>query len=210
VVAIISASFMIYAVLLNDPATMILMGATTGSCLGFLRHNWAPARIFMGDSGALTLGFLLAGVSVQSFSKTQALVAITVPILALGVPIMDTLLVMLVRFLRGPHGKLVERSLGMFHADRNHLHHLLAHLGASRKRIVWTIYVAVLLGCLSAIVVALRRDLRLGLTIIGLEFLVILLVRWRGLAAQARAVGASQTREAGLATEPALSGGESD
>ena len=202
VVAIISASFMVYAVLLHDPAAMILMGATTGACLGFLRHNWAPARIFMGDSGALTLGFLLAGVSVQSFSKTQALVAILVPILALGVPIMDTVLVMLVRFLRRPHSPVVERFLSMFHADRTHLHHLLAHLGASRNRIVWTIYLGVLLGCSSAIVVALLRDVRLGVTIIVLEFLVILIVRSRGMAAETREIGGSKKEEAGLSDEP--------
>ena len=198
VVAIISSSFLVYSVLLHDPATMILMAATTGACLGFLRHNWAPARIFMGDSGALTLGFLLAGVSVQSFSKTQALVAIFVPILALGLPMMDTLLVMIVRFLKRPHSRLAERFLEMFHADRNHLHHVLAHLGASRSRIVWTIYVAVLLGCSSAIVVALLRDVRLGLAIVGLEFVVILIVRQRGLAAHAREIAASQLNRAGL------------
>ncbi|HVS63071.1 MAG TPA: MraY family glycosyltransferase [Thermoanaerobaculia bacterium] len=198
VVAIISASFLAYAILLKDPATMILMGATAGSCLGFLPHNWAPARIFMGDSGALTLGFLLAGASVQSFTKTQAFVAILVPILALGVPMFDTLLVMLVRFLRQPHGPLAERFLHMFRADRNHLHHLLEHLSASRGRVVWTIYASVLLCCAAAILVALSRDLRLGVAIIVLEFFAILLVRKRGMAAEARRLADERLAREGL------------
>jgi UDP-GlcNAc:undecaprenyl-phosphate GlcNAc-1-phosphate transferase len=198
VVAIISTSFLAYAILLKDPATMILMGATAGACLGFLPHNWAPARIFMGDSGALTLGFLLAGASVQSSTKTQALVAILVPVLALGVPMFDTLLVMLVRFLRQPHGPVAERFLQMFRADRTHLHHLLEHLSASRARVVWTIYASVLLCCVAAITVALSRDLRLGVAIVALEFFAILLVRKRGMAAEARRLAEEKLAREGL------------
>jgi UDP-GlcNAc:undecaprenyl-phosphate/decaprenyl-phosphate GlcNAc-1-phosphate transferase len=198
VVAIISLSFLVYAIVLRDPATMILMGATAGACLGFLPHNWVPARIFMGDSGALTLGFVLAGASVQSFTKTQALVAILVPVLALGLPIIDTLLVMVVRFLRRPHGAIAARFFRMFRADRSHLHHLLEHLGASRRRIVWTIYFAVLACCAAAIAVAIRRDLRLGLAIVALEFIVILIVRQRGLAAEARRLATDKLTREGL------------
>ena len=106
VVAIIADSLLAYALLQGNLRTVILMAATAGACIGFLRHNWAPARIFMGDSGSLTLGFLLAAISVHSSLKAPAAVAILVPILALGVPVIDTLLVMGVRFLDRPKGRL--------------------------------------------------------------------------------------------------------
>ena len=92
-----------------------------GACVSFLRHNWAPARIFMGDSGSLTLGFLLAAVSVHSSLKATGAVVILAPILALGVPVMDTLLVMVDRFLRRPGSTMKERLKGVFKADRSHL-----------------------------------------------------------------------------------------
>src|SRR3954467_8680970 len=104
VAAIISVSFLVYSILQGNPGTVILMASLAGACIGFLRHNWEPARIFMGDSGSLTLGFLLAATAVHSSLKAPATVAILVPILALGVPVMDTLLVMAVRFLDRPKG----------------------------------------------------------------------------------------------------------
>src|SRR6185295_4409961 len=100
--------------------------ATVGACLGFLRDNWAPARIYMGDSGSLTLGFLLAVMSVHASLKGAATIAILAPILALGLPVIDTLLVMAVRLVAKPHGSSVRRLARMFQADRNHLHHLMA------------------------------------------------------------------------------------
>ena len=61
-----------------------------GACVGFLRHNFYPARIFMGDSGAMLLGFVLATVSVEGLLKTAATVALALPLLVLAVPILDT------------------------------------------------------------------------------------------------------------------------
>src|SRR5215203_638565 len=154
VVTIISVSFLGYAILQGNPGTVILMAAVAGACVGFLRHNWEPARVFMGDSGSLTLGFLLAATAVHSSLKAPATVAILVPILALGVPVMDTLLVRMVRFLDRPKSALADRFLRMFHADRKHLHHLLAHFGGRRSRIVGVIYAVVLSFCALALVVA--------------------------------------------------------
>src|SRR4030042_1010094 len=93
-----------------------------GACLGFLPHNRMPAKIFMGDAGALTLGFLLGAMSVHAALKSSAAVAILIPILALGLPVMDTLAVMGVRFLERPTGRAVERLLRVFKAGRNHVH----------------------------------------------------------------------------------------
>ena len=188
VVAIISASLSVYALLfLGNPLTVVITASLTGASLGFLRHNWAPAKIFMGDSGSLTLGFLLAAASVESV-KTQAWVAILVPVVALGVPVIDTLLVMLLRFIDRSSTGLAARFLSMFRADRKHLHHLLAHLGASRRRIVLTIYAVVVGSCLTALLVAWRDDPMLGLAMVAIEFVVILVIRSRGLAAQARRI----------------------
>jgi UDP-GlcNAc:undecaprenyl-phosphate GlcNAc-1-phosphate transferase len=189
VVAIIAVSMLGYAALQGSPGTVVLMAATAGACLGFLRHNWEPARIFMGDSGALTLGFLLAGMSVHSALKAPAAVAILVPILALGVPVMDTLLVMAVRFLDrpGPRARLVRRFLRMFHADRKHLHHVLDRLGARRSHVVTLIYAVVVAFCVMALVVAITGQTNLGLLLVVIEFLVIFGMRQLGHAARPRA-----------------------
>jgi UDP-GlcNAc:undecaprenyl-phosphate GlcNAc-1-phosphate transferase len=192
VVAIISASLLVYAGLQGNPGSVILMAATAGACLGFLRHNWEPARIFMGDSGALTLGFLLGAVSIHSSLKAPAAVAILVPILALGVPVMDTLLVMAVRFLDRPQGPATSRFLRMFHADRNHLHHLLSHFGSRRSRIVGVIYVVVLSFCGMALLVATKGESTLGVALIVVEFAVILAMRQTGLAMEARRLSRKQ------------------
>ena len=195
VVTIISASLLGYAILQGNPGTVILMAAVAGSCLGFLRHNWEPARIFMGDSGSLTLGFLLAAMTVHSSLKAPAAVAILVPILALGVPVMDTLLVMTVRFLDRPQGPFATRFLRMFHADRNHLHHLLAHFGGKRSRIVGLIYAVVLSFCALALVVAVTGQTALGVALVALEFSVILGMRQMGMAMEARRLSRLQREE---------------
>ena len=195
VVTIIAVSFLGYAVLQGNPGTVILMAAIAGSCVGFLRHNWEPARVFMGDSGSLTLGFLLAATSVHSSLKAPAAVAILVPILALGVPVMDTLLVMAVRFLDRPKGALTGRFLRMFHADRKHLHHLLAHFGGARSRIVALIYAVVLSFCALALVVAVTGETTLGVVLVLLEFAVILGMRQMGMAMEARRLARLQREE---------------
>jgi UDP-GlcNAc:undecaprenyl-phosphate GlcNAc-1-phosphate transferase len=207
VVAIISVSFLGYAMLQGNAGTVILMAAVAGSCLGFLRHNWEPARVFMGDSGALTLGFLLAATSVHSSLKAPAAVAILVPILALGVPVMDTLLVMGVRFLDRPKGALTGRFLRMFHADRKHLHHLLAHFGARRSEIVAVIYGLVLCFCALALLIAVTGETTLGVALVVLEFAVVLGMRQMGLAMEARRLARLQREEIktevmGIAPEP--------
>jgi UDP-GlcNAc:undecaprenyl-phosphate GlcNAc-1-phosphate transferase len=195
VVAIISVSFLGYAMLQGNAGTVILMAAVAGSCLGFLRHNWEPARVFMGDSGSLMLGFLLAATTVHSSLKAPAAVAILVPILALGVPVMDTLLVMVVRFLDRPKSALIDRFLRMFHADRKHLHHLLAHFGGERSRIVAVIYGVVVSFCALALVVAVTGEPTLGAMLVLLEFSVILAMRQMGLAMEARRLSRLQREE---------------
>ena len=195
VVTIIAVSFLGYAMLQGNAGTVILMAAVAGACIGFLRHNWEPARVFMGDSGSLMLGFLLAATTVHSSLKAPAAVAILVPILALGVPVMDTLLVMAVRFLDRPKSALISRFLRMFHADRQHLHHLLAHFGGERRRIVALIYGVVLSFCALALFVAITGETTLGVALVILEFSVILTMRQMGLAVEARRLARLQREE---------------
>jgi len=102
-----------------------------GACLGFLPHNFYPARIFMGDSGALVLGFVLAAISVQGLLKTAATVALFFPLLVLAVPIVDTTFVVVRRL---KHGERV------FEADQAHLHHRFLRRGFSQRRAALTIW----------------------------------------------------------------------
>jgi len=199
VVAIIATSVLAYSIVQGNAGTVLLMAATAGSCLGFLRHNWAPAKIFMGDSGSLTLGFLLAASTVHSSLKAPAAVAILVPLLALGLPVMDTLLVMMVRFLDRPHSPLTERFLRMFHADRKHLHHLLAPSGSERTWTVKVLYLVALSFCGMALLVAFTGETTLGAALVVLEFSVVFAMRRLGMAMAARRLAEVQRQE--LATE---------
>lgn len=122
-----------------------------GTVAGFLRYNLNPAKIFMGDSGAYFLGYALAVFSILSPQKYSTAVALVIPIMALGFPIMDTLTQMLRRFIRSINLIATEdkpRSLfpfaEMFHADNEHVHHKLLEKGYTQKTAVVIIY---LLAC---------------------------------------------------------------
>jgi UDP-GlcNAc:undecaprenyl-phosphate GlcNAc-1-phosphate transferase len=195
VVAIIAGSFLMYALLQGDALTIVAMAAVMGGCLGFLRYNWAPARIYLGDSGSLTLGFVLATTSVQSSLKAPAAVAILVPILALGLPVIDTLLVMAVRFVRRPKGPISSRFIGMFEADRNHLHHVLLRLAKSRRSAVAWIYGAVLVFCALALTVAVTRNSAVGVLLLATEFVAVIAMRQLGLRAEARVLADQQRQD---------------
>ena len=123
----------------------ILAAAVAGSTLGFLRHNFHPARIFMGDSGSLLLGFLLAAITLQGFLKGVATVALVIPLLVLGIPIFDTGFAILRR---------VKNRRPVYLADRGHLHHRFSNLGYSQRQTVAIIYAWS--GLMSAVALAMR------------------------------------------------------
>ena len=110
----------------------ILAAIVLGATLGFLRHNFYPARIFMGDSGALLLGFTLAGISVEGLLKTASLVSLLLPLAVLAVPIIDTSFVV---------AKRIKHGQPIYEGDRFHLHHRFLNIGYSQRRAVLTIYV---------------------------------------------------------------------
>ncbi len=131
VAAIAGLTFAVIALSLEKPDAAILSAIVFGACVGFLRHNFYPARIFMGDSGALLLGFVLAAVSVQGLLKTAATVALLFPLLVLAVPIVDTTFVV---FRRIKHRERV------FEGDQAHLHHRFLRRGFSQPRAAFTIW----------------------------------------------------------------------
>jgi UDP-GlcNAc:undecaprenyl-phosphate GlcNAc-1-phosphate transferase len=136
---IAGGTFAVIALSLGKPEAAVLSALVAGACFGFLRHNFYPARIFMGDSGAMLLGFALATVSIQGLLKTAATVALFIPLLALAVPIIDTSFVV---------AKRLKYGLPVYRADRWHLHHRFANIGFSQRRAVlylWT-WCAILAG----------------------------------------------------------------
>ena len=140
--ALAAGTFMIMAITRPMPAVAMLGAAATGACLGFLRYNFTPARIFMGDTGSMFLGYLLACIAVVGAFKSAAVVAVLVPLLIMGVPIYDTFRT---TFQRMKNGKPI------YNADRTHLHHRLLDRGLSVTQTVLLYYGITAVLCLVAL-----------------------------------------------------------
>ncbi len=166
----------LFAVYSGNVIMAILMLALLGSLSGFLFFNFDPARVFLGDCGSLFLGFTIASSSVMCLTKSSALVGLALPVLALGIPIFDTFLAMLRRFLE-------RRSL--FAPDRRHFHHRLVDLGLRQRHAVIVIYMATCLAAGLGMFMMIRRDIYslvlLGciLFLVGLLFRLVGAVRFR-------------------------------
>jgi UDP-GlcNAc:undecaprenyl-phosphate GlcNAc-1-phosphate transferase len=132
VCAISGFTFAVIELSLGKYGVAILAAIVCGACLGFLRHNFYPARIFMGDSGALLLGYTLATISVEGLLKTAALATLVLPLLVLAVPVLDTSFVV---------AKRLRSGQPIYVADARHLHHRFMRIGFSERRAVlylWT------------------------------------------------------------------------
>jgi UDP-GlcNAc:undecaprenyl-phosphate GlcNAc-1-phosphate transferase len=125
VVMLVSCLFM------NQPAAALIAAALAGGALGFLRYNFNPAQIFMGDGGAYYMGFTLAGIGVIGLVKSVTTVAVILPYVILAVPLLDMSAVIIDRL---RHGK------SPFRADKRHLHHRLLQAGLSQRLTVLFIY----------------------------------------------------------------------
>ncbi|MEV4418411.1 MraY family glycosyltransferase [Patulibacter sp. NPDC049589] len=123
----------------------LLAAATAGAALGFLVHNFHPARVFMGDTGAMLLGYLLAAIAVEGSVKTNAVLALVVPFVVLALPVLDTTFVVL---------KRLKSGVPIYNADQNHFHHRLSRIGFSPRRTVAYLYLWA--GSLAGLAVALR------------------------------------------------------
>src|SRR5216117_3358570 len=145
--AISAFTFTLIALSLPRPEinAAILSAVVLGACLGFLRHNLYPARIFMGDSGALLLGFVLATIPLQGLLKTASVVTLFFPLLVLAVPILDTSFVV---------AKRLKYRQPVYVADRQHLHHRFVNIGFSQRRAAG--YIWLWCATLAATALALR------------------------------------------------------
>ena len=128
---ICSASLTVVAILMSSSEAALLTAILAGSCLGFLPFNSHPAKIFMGDAGALFLGYTLSVLSVTGIFKTHAVLAFLIPMSVFGLPLFDTAFAVIRRLLHGQ---------SPFHADRGHIHHRLIDMGFGHRRSVLTLY----------------------------------------------------------------------
>ena len=142
VASIASFTILLIALEQNFVLVAIMTAALAGAAVGFLKYNFHPAEIFMGDTGSMFLGFMLAGISVTGAVKSVATIALIVPIFALGLPILDTTFA-IVRRLRG--------GVPIFKPDKGHLHHRLLSVGFTQRQAVLLMYVISALFGLSAI-----------------------------------------------------------
>lgn len=143
-----------------------------GACLGFLPYNFNPASIFMGDTGALLLGYLFAVITIEGVLKTAVTVAVVVPVIILAVPISDTLFAIVRRTLSG-------QSFAT--ADKGHLHHRILNMGFSIKQTVLILYaMAIILGFL-AVVVSLIGGLLGNILAIGIVIIITMIARRIGM-----------------------------
>lgn len=146
-VCLIAATTMgLVAVHGNDVSVALLAGAVGGASLGFLRHNYHPASIFMGTVGAQFLGFMLACLAVVGAFKIPATISVMIPPLVLGVPVFDGLFVVARRMVRGQKPTVADRT--------SHVHHRLLSRGLTTVQAVWAIYGMTAVGCLAALILA--------------------------------------------------------
>lgn len=152
-------TILVVALLVSEPNVALIVAALAGACIGFMPYNLNPAHIFMGDTGSLLLGYVLATVSVLGLFKFYAIVTFVVPVLALAVPLSDTLFAFCRRILHGQ---------SPFHADRGHFHHKLMDLGLNQKQAVAILYaISATLG-LAAVVLTTKGTIRIALLILAL------------------------------------------
>lgn len=161
---IAALTLMLIALQQGMSTPVILTAALAGAAIGFLRYNFNPAKIFMGDAGSMFLGFALAAISIQGVMKSALAVGVVVPVLALGLPILDTAFAIIRRLATG-------RSIG--EADKDHLHHRLLRLGLSHRNTVLVMWaISAWMGLTAIGVVGLRY--RYAMLIVAVMAVVVL------------------------------------
>lgn len=173
--AIAAITFFIIAVRTSQWGWATLTIALCGALLGFLRHNFHPAKIFMGDSGSLFLGFTLAAIGIRGEWSTNSIKASVIPILVLGVPIFDLAYIVIRRWVEGT-AKGVIKALTF--CAKDHLSHRLLNLGLKQQTSVLFIYLIAICVSIGAIVLqnAARWDAILLLFQFALIFGVVLIL----------------------------------
>ena len=149
--AIASITMLVISIVLKQSNVAIILASLAGACIGFMPYNLNPAKIFMGDTGALLLGFVLSTVSVIGLFKFYAIVTFLVPFIVLGLPIFDTAFAIFRRLASG-------RS--PLSPDRGHFHHRLIDMGLSQKQAVAVLYaISTILGA-SAVLITTTGELK--------------------------------------------------
>ncbi len=171
IVVFASVIMVILCILREDYLTALFFTALGGTALGFLRYNFNPATVFLGDGGSYFLGYAVAGLSIMGSVKSQVGAAMLIPLLALGIPLFDTFLSPLRRFVRGKR---------MFLPDNGHIHHRLLNKGLTTKKAVLFIYLLTFCLCISALVMVNMRDEQAGLFLVVLGAGAIIFVRKLG------------------------------
>ncbi|OGJ85629.1 MAG: hypothetical protein A2268_16640 [Candidatus Raymondbacteria bacterium RifOxyA12_full_50_37] len=160
---IVAITMFAVSLITNHPATGLISAALTGALLGFLKYNFNPAEIFMGDTGSLFLGFVLATISIKGSLISSTTVSILVPLIALGVPIFDTLFSIVRR---------VVTRMSPFTADAQHVHHRLLAFGLNQRQTVIILYIiSIVFGLVAFLLTAARNE-----TAAGLLFVVAIII----------------------------------
>ena len=149
--AISATTVLVISLLVSELQVAVVMAALVGACVGFMPYNLNPAKMFMGDTGATFLGYILACMSVEGLFKSWAIISFAVPFLILGLPIFDTAFAFIRRI---AHGQ------SPMQADRSHIHHRLIDMGLNQKQAVATLYVISAILGLSAVVLTTSGELR--------------------------------------------------
>jgi UDP-GlcNAc:undecaprenyl-phosphate/decaprenyl-phosphate GlcNAc-1-phosphate transferase len=152
-----SLVMIVLAIPREDLLTALFFAALAGAVLGFLRSNFHPATIFLGDAGTYFLGFAIAGFGLTTSVKSHVGAAILIPVLAMGLPLLDTLLAALRRFAQGR---------GIFQPDSDHIHHRLLRMGLDTRKAVLLLYGLTATLCILAIVLVNLRDERSGVFLV--------------------------------------------
>jgi UDP-GlcNAc:undecaprenyl-phosphate GlcNAc-1-phosphate transferase len=168
-ISTIAAASLAYVALVNGRMeTALVTTIIVGCCLGFLPYNFNPAKIFMGDTGSLFLGFMLAATSIDGSIKGATFLVFAAPILALGLPIFDTSFAIIRRFMSGRP---------IMEADKGHLHHRLLSLGYHQRTVVLAMYfISVLLG-LSGIFLIQGYYVFMTVTLVASILLILIPIR---------------------------------
>lgn len=160
-------STFVVAWMLGNPEVAVVCAALGGALLGFLRYNFRPARIFLGDSGSQFVGFMLAVLSVHGSTKSATAVLAAVPLLVLALPLLDTLFSILRRWLRGTP---------VFGADERHLHHRLLAIGLTHVRAVVLLYVLAAALAVMGMVLAFGPPATVAITALGGAAVIVALL----------------------------------
>ena len=178
VVAItIAVAFLVIAILRGDIFSLVIMTALSGSLVGFYRWNKPPAKIFMGDTGSMFIGLLLAACSIVRPTKSPTALIVGGPMLALALPVIDTLIVMQQRF-RDPHESMLARVARMFNADKRHIHHILVAKYGSVGKAIASIWLITLLFATAAVMTVVDRLKPAGYTLGGIGLALLIFLRY--------------------------------